>query len=97
LFSSPPTPAHPPGTSAHEAGFAFDINLDKYSAGQLQTIIAVFTKYGFVRAVSNDPVHFVHVNWLNYGPQTQGRLIREAQNDFNYRFPGRKLGDKHFR
>jgi RHS repeat-associated protein len=43
LFSSPPTPAHPPGTSAHEAGFAFDINLDKYSAGQLQTIIAVFT------------------------------------------------------
>jgi RHS repeat-associated protein len=85
LGRTPPVPARPPGTSAHEAGVAFDL------PGQYltQTIIDIFAKHGFVRAVPNDPVHFEWSGWSGLSAADQANMIKAAQDYYNKCLAGR--------
>jgi len=84
---SPPLPADPPGTSAHEAGVAFDVPLygdaGRYDRGEIEVITAAFVKNGFVQGVPGDPVHFVWKGWLKMSPEEKKGMINRAQAYYN--------------
>lgn len=62
------------GTSAHEAGFAFDVPL-KYMLEHPE-VEQIFNKNGFGRHVAGDDIHFEWDNWQNLA-----RGARTAESD----------------
>ena len=69
LFEKGGPPANRPGTSAHEAGMAFDVA----SVTLSQSVVKIFKKHGFNRtAMPKEPWHFA---WKGYSRNK----IKEAQ------------------
>ncbi len=56
LAGQSPYPAAPPGTSAHEYGWAFDLIVSPYDA--LSDVGATWQSWGGVWGAARDPVHF---------------------------------------
>jgi hypothetical protein len=87
---TPPLPADPPGTSAHEAGVAFDIPLygenGRYSKEEITVLTSGFVKNGFVQGVSGDPVHFVWKEWLTMSAEEKKKMVEKAQAYYNCKF-----------
>jgi RHS repeat-associated protein len=84
---SPPLPADPPGSSAHEAGVAFDVPIygdsGRFSRDEIWIIQAILARHGFVQGVPGDPVHFVWKEWLSMTPEQKKKMIEEAQSYYN--------------
>jgi D-alanyl-D-alanine dipeptidase len=53
-----------PGTSAHEAGFSLDVNLNKMTEGQQKIFVDIMKDQGFERNVSSEKWHFTHETGL---------------------------------
>jgi YD repeat-containing protein len=73
---TPPNIAMAPGTSAHEAGFAFDVPL-KYMLEHSE-VEQIFNKHGFGRHVAGDAVHFEWDNWQNLETPERRVWIQKA-------------------
>jgi hypothetical protein len=76
---TPPLPALPPGTSAHEAGLAFDVPR-KYLT---PTVLVVFETHGFRRDVPNDPIHLQWTGWNRLTPEQQKQFVSAAQSEYS--------------
>ncbi len=63
-------PVAPPGTSAHEYGFAFDLLI--YDAGRLPELGRVWVNAGGVwGGAFNDPIHFEYPGFVKHAPAPQ--------------------------
>lgn len=78
-------PAAPPGSSAHEFGYAFDYVVSPWD---YQADVGAAWESGWedfeggTWGGSNDPVHFEDANWKRLAPQLQLQLVR--QHSFGY-------------
>ena len=85
LGHTPPNIARDPGTSAHEAGFAFDVPL-KYMEEHPE-VEQIFNKHGFSRNVPGDAVHFEWDNWQHLERVEQRVWINKASSFYNRCIP----------
>lgn len=74
-------PVARPGTSRHESGFAFDINISRLPGVQQQQLIDIANQNGFFRLPSGkDPPHF-EADPITHGYKDRISAIKENQAD----------------
>nr|WP_275672469.1 RHS repeat-associated core domain-containing protein [Thermomonas alba] len=74
-------PVARPGTSRHESGFAFDINISRLPVSQQQQLINIANKNGFFRLPNGkDPPHF-EADPIKHGYKDRISAIKENQAD----------------
>ena len=74
---SNPNPVARPGTSRHESGFAFDINVRSLSAGQRTQLRQIANDNGF-SGIAKDPPHF-QADPVSNGYKSRAEAIKENQ------------------
>jgi hypothetical protein len=85
-----PNPVNDPGTSPHEAGFAFDVaNFTRLPPEQQQRLLDLGAQHGFGRARRNDPPHF-QANPEAHGYASRTAATQENQADYQQRFSGQQ-------
>lgn len=75
-----PLPAAPPGLSAHEYGYAFDMVVSPYSA--LADVGYTWQSWGGVWGGDRDPVHFEYPGFV-VPPQEQTNAVQRAAQAFD--------------
>lgn len=75
-------PAAPPGSSAHEFGYAFDVVVT--GIGNQDDAGALWESWGGIWGAARDPIHFEHPAWRSAGHSAAYRGTRPSTGTFVY-------------
>lgn len=75
-----PYPVATPGSSSHEAGFAFDVSIRHWSEHEYEKFRVIAEVFGF-HSIPGDPIHF-EANPVDFGYPSREEAIQKNQIDY---------------